>query len=498
MSQTTLPQCAHRLSAGFFDESIGLHFEVHHPRARPDVWAEYLAGAIEIYEKHGVGEAINRAFLEDGDGVSMFFVGRRADGRVAAGVRCHGPLDSLKDAQSLREMRSSPEADWLAGQVAKFLPLGVVEIKGAWSAIRGPGPHAMFRTFNRCAVYAMEWFRCEFALATVAERHIEPIVDGGGHTLGSESVPFPSEEYRTALMVWRRSRVMDSTVPEQKRRERVELSQLSRPELPGREPDSARLDRESWRPLVLDLSLRSDRSIAQRLASDPTVKTIDRLDTQRAELDELRPAADDEVRAEAPRFAYYPWRRTLVKIVGPRSFELLRLDRNRNKITPEEQARLREQRIGIVGLSVGHAIAHLLAMGGLCGELRLADFDDVAITNLNRIPASLLDLGINKAVTAARRIAEIDPYLPVSIWTTGVTEENIGEFLDGLDLVVEECDSLDIKVLLREAARARRIPVVMETSDRGLLDVERYDLEPDRELFHGLLEGVSTDAIAGL
>src|SRR5580700_2719073 len=145
MSQTTLPQCAHRLSAGFFDESIGLQFEVHHPRARPDVWAEYLTGAIEIYEKHGVGEAIRRAHLEDGDGVSMFFVGRRADGKVAAGVRCHGPLDRLEDSQSLREMATSSEAAWLTDQVAKFLPFGVVEIKGAWSAIRGPGPHAMFR-----------------------------------------------------------------------------------------------------------------------------------------------------------------------------------------------------------------------------------------------------------------------------------------------------------------------------------------------------------------
>jgi cytochrome P450 len=184
--------------------------------------------------------------------------------------------------------------------------------------------------------------------------------------------------------------------------------------------------------------------------------------------------------------------------VGPKSFDLLRLDRNRNKITPEEQTSLRGLRIGIVGLSVGHSIAHLLAMEGLCGELRLADFDDIAITNLNRIPVSLLDIGIKKTVAAARRIAEIDPYLPVSIWPTGVTQDNVGQFLDGLDLVIEECDSLDVKVLLREAARERRLPVIMETSDRGLLDVERYDLEPDRDLFHGLLRGADAGAIAGL
>ena len=44
-----------------------------------------------------------------------------------------------------------------------------------------------------------------------------------------------------------------------------------------------------------------------------------------------------------------------------------------------------------------------------------------------------------------------------------------------------------MKLLVREMARERRIPVLMETSDRGVLDVERFDLEPDRPIFHGLL-----------
>ena len=61
--------------------------------------------------------------------------------------------------------------------------------------------------------------------------------------------------------------------------------------------------------------------------------------------------------------------------------------------------------IGIVGLSVGHAIAHTLALEGMCGRLRLADNDRIELSNLNRIPATVLDIGINKAVVAARRIA---------------------------------------------------------------------------------------------
>ena len=38
----------------------------------------------------------------------------------------------------------------------------------------------------------------------------------------------------------------------------------------------------------------------------------------------------------------------------------------------------------------------------------------------------------------------------------------------------------------------------METSDRGVLDVERFDLEPDRPIFHGLLPGLHSSDLAGL
>ena len=90
----------------------------------------------------------------------------------------------------------------------------------------------------------------------------------------------------------------------------------------------------------------------------------------------------------------------------------------------------------------------------------------------------MLDLGVNKAVLAARRIAELDPYLTVRVFTAGLTDDTVNEFLDGLDVVVEECDSLDMKAMVREEARARRLPVLMATSDRGLVDVERFDLDP--------------------
>ena len=185
-------------------------------------------------------------------------------------------------------------------------------------------------------------------------------------------------------------------------------------------------------------------------------------------------------------------------VLGPRAFRAVRLDRNRNMITAEEQTRLAALRIGVAGLSVGHVIAHTLAAQGMCGELRLADFDCIELSNLNRVPATVLDLGLNKAEAAARRIAELDPYVPVRVLDVGLTVDTVDEFLTGLDVVVDECDSLDMKVILRERARARRIPVLMATSDRGLLDVERYDLEPQRPILHGLLGELDVAELSGM
>jgi molybdopterin/thiamine biosynthesis adenylyltransferase len=235
-----------------------------------------------------------------------------------------------------------------------------------------------------------------------------------------------------------------------------------------------------------------------RLRSDPAVEFIDHRAALLDNLRSLHPAPGPDLLDEPTAWAYYPWRRTVVAILGPNGFRAVRTDRNRNLITTDEQRRLAGVRIAIAGLSVGHVIAHTLAAEGLCGTLRLADFDHLELSNLNRVPATILDIGINKAVVTARRVAELDPYLRIEVMPSGVRADSLDEFLDDIDIVVEECDSLDMKVRIREGARARRLPVLMATSDRGLIDVERFDLEPQRPVMHGVLGGVDSAQLSEL
>ncbi|MGY4647377.1 Rv1355c family protein [Mycobacterium sp. URHB0021] len=257
-------------------------------------------------------------------------------------------------------------------------------------------------------------------------------------------------------------------------------------------------DANSYKAQILDANKPSDYSVLERLRADPTVEFLDHRNAQLSGLRDLRPALGEDLLLEPGRWAYFPWRRCVVSVLGPCGFRALRLDRNRNIITIEEQARLNSLTVGVAGLSVGHVIAHTLAVAGLCGTLRLADFDRLELSNLNRVPATVFDLGLNKAHVAARRIAELDPYLAVDVFDAGLTLETVDAFLDGLDIIVEECDSLDMKAVVRIGARDRRIPVLMATSDRGMIDVERFDEEPERPIMHGLLGELDVGLLPGM
>lgn len=281
---------------------------------------------------------------------------------------------------------------------------------------------------------------------------------------------------------------------------------------------SANNDTETWRPVTLDLSTQAGykhwisllensstpvvhdcihEQLCELLAAESAQRKLDP-----AELEQrLQQHLDGMPIASYGRWIYYPWSHRLVHLLPEAEFKRLRFDRNRYKITPKEQARLARCTIGIVGLSVGQSAAVTLAMEGVGGTFRLADFDALSLSNLNRLRAGVYDLGVNKAVLAARQMVESDPYLDITIYPDGLSDDNIDAFMlkgGKLDLLIEECDDLYIKARLRERARALGIPVLMDTSDRGMLDVERFDLDPERPIFHNLIQSLQAESLKGL
>lgn len=268
------------------------------------------------------------------------------------------------------------------------------------------------------------------------------------------------------------------------------------------------IDRDVHRPEFYRLALPADRErLRGMLKHVPGIRVHDELHSQLRELvralnpstkytaEELDRAAlahlGDTPATEYGVWVYYPWSDRLVHLLDEAEFTLVRTDRNRNKITREEQARLQQLRIGVVGLSVGQSICLTLALERGFGELRIADHDTLELSNLNRIRSGVHSMGHLKTINVAREIAELDPFLTVTLFNEGIQRTNIDRFFSEggpLDIVVDECDSIDVKIFLRQKARELRVPVIMDTSDRGMLDIERFDLEPERPILHGLID----------
>lgn len=266
-------------------------------------------------------------------------------------------------------------------------------------------------------------------------------------------------------------------------------------------------DAMSYQPQLFRITQREEAEHFNLLVSDPDLVIHDTLQIQLAELlktrhigkyrdaEALRCAVNDHLGAlglhEYGVWVFYPWCRRLVHILDEAEFIELRTSRNKYKITAEEQEMLQTKTVGIVGLSVGSSVAYTMAMERSCGKLLLADFDTIELSNLNRIRASLKDLGLNKAVLMAREIAEIDPFLQVEVYHEGLHAQNMETFISQLHLLIDECDSLEMKLKMRLVAKSKSIAVLMETSDRGMLDIERFDQEPNRPLFHGRIEHIN-------
>lgn len=264
----------------------------------------------------------------------------------------------------------------------------------------------------------------------------------------------------------------------------------------------------NFKPIVYDLSNKYDREEFKNLIKrDSNLIVKNELDSQIRELIKLKnpemikePSNYDKlfesfmstIDLEAyGNWVYYPWSNHVIRTLPKSDFIEVRTIRNKYKITQEEQDKLKQKCVGIVGLSVGQSVSLALAMERIAGSIRIADFDHLELGNMNRIRTGLHNIGLPKTIIVAREIAEIDPFIRVECFHEGVTSKNIDSFFnfrgEQLDILIDECDSIDVKIALREKARENKIPVLMDTSDRGMLDVERYDLNPALSLFHGLV-----------
>ncbi|MDP2316903.1 MAG: ThiF family adenylyltransferase [Pseudomonadota bacterium] len=242
----------------------------------------------------------------------------------------------------------------------------------------------------------------------------------------------------------------------------------------------------------------SSRANSPRMEGGLSLRQVYDIEAERYEA--LTAAAMAEGRME-PDYGTYVFdaARCELYLVAPERWHRLALVTSNSKLMAdpegvlswaEVRARLESAVVGFAGVSVGGNILEGWLREARPRRVKVADPDWVELTNLNRgermslrhvvasraqrfDPANPYDVPrVPKAEYIAYESQLVDPYLEIDVYADGLTRENIERFLLGgdgeprLDVLVEEMDNMDLKVLVRQVAREHGIDVLM-LSDFG-------------------------------
>lgn len=143
--------------------------------------------------------------------------------------------------------------------------------------------------------------------------------------------------------------------------------------------------------------------------------------------------------------------------------ELLRYSRQilLQQVDIDGQMRLKQSRALIVGVGgLGSPVALYLAAAGV-GELHLADFDTVDLTNLQRqIIHDTQSVGQGKVDSAMARLTAINPDVKLVPHRVALDEDSLAAAVDAVDLVLDCSDNFTTREAVNAACVAAAKPLV--------------------------------------
>lgn len=135
------------------------------------------------------------------------------------------------------------------------------------------------------------------------------------------------------------------------------------------------------------------------------------------------------------------------------------ISRNWAFVSPQEQSDIRRCRLVFAGCGLASTIASLAARTGF-ENMTLIDHDVVEVSNLNRQDFTTADLGANKAVALAKRLALINPGIDARIFTERIEPIGVDGIVELGDIVVNTVDFDESAWALNRAAREAGKPVL--------------------------------------
>ncbi len=144
------------------------------------------------------------------------------------------------------------------------------------------------------------------------------------------------------------------------------------------------------------------------------------------------------------------------------------------------QRKLEEASVLIAGVGgLGCPVALYLAAAGV-GEMILVDGDRVSASNLHRqVLFGVSDIGAFKAESAATKLSSMYPDTHVIFSNTWIRHDNLTEWINDADIIVDATDNFSARYLLNDCGRIFNKPVVHGSvlGFEGQLTVFHY---PDR------------------
>lgn len=125
------------------------------------------------------------------------------------------------------------------------------------------------------------------------------------------------------------------------------------------------------------------------------------------------------------------------------------------------QQLLKSARVLVVGAGgLGCPILQYMAAGGI-GEIGIADFDTVSLSNLHRqILFNENDLNKPKALVAAEKIKLLNPLVNIIPYNVRINSKNVISLLESYDIIVDACDSIELRYILSDACALLNKPMV--------------------------------------
>ena len=169
--------------------------------------------------------------------------------------------------------------------------------------------------------------------------------------------------------------------------------------------------------------------------------------------------------------------------------------RNQPIIDKDNQDKISQLKVLIAGCGStgGAAIEGLVRLG--VQNFVLMDNGHYDLNNLNRQMVFQKDLGCNKAEVQAERILSVNPKAQVHFDVEGVTQDNIENYLAGIDFIFDAVDvttseGMQAKLLLHQSSFTAKI-ALLSALDLGFTQwVKSYNYHQGADLLGGKFDSI--------